>query len=298
MYVLLRSFKQDAEKQIKTKIVRLCFFVFLLLIFIVVQWGSFIEPQLIQTKKTAVDLKLTPRHETIKIALVSDFHVGRYKKNLFVEKAVNKIIDQKPDLVLIAGDFIMGKETNAQYLYPLKNLAEKYPVFAVTGNHEFNIGKPNDPHYNDRSGLLRKLFNDWNIFILDNATKKITTEQGSLNITGLPDIWTGQVDFNAAELNLDPRLPKILLVHNPDIILDEHAENYDLVLAAHTHAGQIRLPFIGSLPPLPTKLGRAFDQGLFQLKNNFLYITGGLGETGPRARLLNPPEITIINLDL
>jgi predicted MPP superfamily phosphohydrolase len=264
----------------------------------VVQWGSFIEPQMIQVKKVDIDLKSTPRHETIKIALISDFHVGKYKKNLFVKRVVSKIIEQKPDLVLIAGDFLMGKGSNAQYLYPLKNLTEQIPVLAVTGNHEFNIGKPNDLHYDDRSGLLRKLFTDWNIPILDNATNKIITNQGGLNITGLPDIWTGKVDFAATEINLDPRLPKILLVHNPDIVLNEHASDFDLVLSAHTHAGQIRLPFIGGLPPLPTKLGRAFDQGLFQLKNNFLYITGGLGETGPRARLFNPPEIVIINLDL
>lgn len=298
MFVILRSFRHDAERQIKTKLVRLCFFVFLLLIFIIVQWGAFIEPQIITVKNIELNLKSTPRRETIKIALISDIHAGRYKKNLFVKRAVSKILKQNPDLLLIAGDFILGKEANAQYLYPLKNLAEKFPVVVVTGNHEFNMGKLNDQRAKDRTGLLRKLLAEWNISILDNATKKITTDQGNLNITGLPDIWIGKVDFNAAEINLDPRLPKILLVHNPDIILEQESSNFDLVLAGHTHCGQIRLPFIGSVPPLPTKLGRAFDKGLFQLKNNLLYITCGLGETGPRARLFNPPEITMINLDL
>lgn len=298
MFIILRTFRQDAEKQIKTKLIRLCFFILLFLIFAGVQWGAFFEPQIIIVKKINLDLGTTQKKESIKIALIADIHAGRYKKNLFVKRAVNKILKQNPDLVLIAGDFILGKESNAQYLYALKNLSDKATVLSVTGNHEFNMGGYNDPHYKDKTALLRKQLAEWNIGILDNATKKISTNQGSLNITGLPDIWTGKVDFKAAELNLDPRLPKILLVHNPDIILDERSANYDLILAGHTHGGQIRLPFIGSVGIIPTKLGRAFDKGLFKLKNNLLLITSGLGESGPRARFFNPPEITMIALDL
>jgi len=52
------------------------------------------------------------------------------------------------------------------------------------------------------------------------------------------------------------------------------------------------------MAPLPTKLGRAFDRGLFAMEAGQLYITSGLGESGARARLFDPPEITVLNIDL
>lgn len=300
MRVIGRSFfcHKTEEERPKTKIVRLAILFALATIFLTIFWGSFIEPRLIKIKKMDISLATTPRKESIKIVLAADLHVGHYKKMGFIRRVAEKIDAQSPDLILLGGDLILGKEKNAQYLLPLNDIARKYPIFAVTGNHEFDLSFPGDPDYKDKTSTLRKLFKEWGISILDNQIQKIVLEEGTFSVAGVPDIWTGKANLGIINNFIDPRYPKILLSHNPDIILDRQAKNFDLILSGHTHNGQIRLPFIGSIASLPTKLGRAFDAGLFKLKNGYLYITAGLGEAGPRARLFNRPELVVINLDL
>jgi predicted MPP superfamily phosphohydrolase len=300
MRVIGRSFFycKDETGQPKTKIVRLAILFGLAVVFSLVFWGSFIEPRLIKTNHLDISLATTRQKESIKIALVSDLHVGLYKKFGFVQRVVKKIDENAPDLVLFAGDFILGEERNTNYLSPLAPLGKRYPSFAVTGNHEFDLAFAIDPDYNYKTATLRRLFNKWGIIILDNQTRKISIKNNTFNIGGAPDLWTGKADLTVINKFIDPRYPKILLCHNPDIILENGAENFDLILSGHTHNGQIRLPLLENIPSLPTKLGRLFSAGLFKLKNGYLYITAGLSETGPRARLFNRPELTIINLDL
>lgn len=298
-YILIRSFFYDQEHHNQTKLIRGFLIACLVAIYLLVFWGSFIESRRLVVRETAVDLKTTAKHEQIKIVFLSDFHLGPYKKTFFVKQIVKRVIAQKPDIVLLGGDYILGGDgSNAKYLAPLKDLSDRYPVYAVTGNHEYHLADENDPHMLDRTATLRALFEKSNIKILENKTAVINIAGNKFNLTGLPEIWTHKANFQIASINQDPRLPSILLVHNPEIILNENTEKYELIVAGHTHGGQIRLPFIGSLAPLPTKLGRYFDQGLFPTKNGYLYISSGLGESGARARLFDPPEITILHIDL
>ena len=298
MYVIMRSFFYNQENKPKTKIIRISILCSLAIIFLIIAWGSFIEPRLIKIKHLEINLNATIQPEKIRLAFVSDFHAGPYKKNFFISRVVNKIIKQNPDVILLGGDFIENKESASYYLRPLKKLAEQYPTFAVMGNHEYNLSKFRGPKQKNRSQTLRRLFKEWHIPILDNQTQVVRTDKGWINITGLPEIWTGEANIAIAEYNSDPRAPKILLCHNPEIIIDQKANDFDLILSGHTHGGQVRLPWIGSVPPLPTSLGRSYDRGLFKLKNGYLYITAGIGTNLTRARLFNPPEITIIDLDL
>ena len=270
----------------------------LLIIFIVIFYGSFIEPQLIVKKVTEVDLAKTSEHEKIKIAFISDLHVGPYKQENYLERVVQIIKAEQPDLILLGGDYLFNKENEAQYLTPLKDLSTIAPVFAVIGNHEYNLGKYGDKGQIDLTKTLRQEFLDWNIKILNNEMVSIEINDQPLAISGINDLWTGKSDLLLVRDYLDPKKTNILLSHNPDIILDSSHSPFDLILSGHTHAGQIRLPYIGALMGVPTILGRDYDHGLFQFDQNFLYISAGLGESGPRARLFNPPEISIINLDL
>lgn len=298
MYVIVRSFFSDKRNGVKTKLMRAIILFFLLLIFITVFGGSFIEPRRLAVTPVNINLNKTPQTEQIKIALISDFHAGYYKRTGWTQKVVDRIIKLNPDVVLLDGDFIDRKESAAQYLAPLQQLAKNFPTFAVTGNHEFNVSVNDRSTYDDRTGLLRELFSKWNIRLLDNANRSIFARGGiPIAICGIEDLWTGRADLGKAEEGVTVS-PKILLAHNPDVIKDEKASDFDLILSGHTHAGQFRLPGIGPIVPIPDKLGRAFDYGLFQLKNGYLFVTAGAGETGARARLFSRPEIVLINLDL
>jgi predicted MPP superfamily phosphohydrolase len=70
-----------------------------------------------------------------------------------------------------------------------------------------------------------------------------------------------------------------------------------MIVSGHTHGGQIRLPWLGIVPPLPDKLGKKYDRGIFPVHNKtILIISQGLGEHGPRARLFCPPEVMMIEV--
>lgn len=296
--IIVRSFFYDNKSGANAKIKRSAVLIPLVLIFVSVFHGSFIEPQKLAITNIYVDLGKTTQNENVKIAFISDPHAGPYKREKYLTKVVDKIIELNPNIVLLGGDYIENKEAEAKYLSPLKNLTDKFPIFAVTGNHEFKVGHENDSHYTDKTGLLRKLFNEWNIPILDNANRILTIGGSNVAICGIEDIWTGRANLAEAEANVTAAIPKILLAHNPDTILDKQSDDFDLILSGHTHAGQFRLPLIGPIVPIPDELGRAFDYGLFKLPSGYLYVTSGLGETGVRARLFNEPEIAFINLNL
>ena len=148
-----------------------------------------------------------------------------------------------------------------------------------------------------KTKTLRELFNAWGIPILDNETLLLELNNQRINVAGVADLWTGKDDLPLVISKMEKNYPSILISHNPDIILREGHENFDLILSGYTHAGQIRLPYIGSVPNIPDELGRAYDMGLFKLKNGYLYISRGLGESGTRARLFSPPELSIITVE-
>jgi len=269
--------------------------VLLALSWLTVFYGSFIEPKLINVAKEEITLSKNPKNK-IKIALISDIHVGPYKKEKFVRKIAQKIINQKPDIVLIDGDNIFGKQEYADNLKALKKLTAKYPTYAVWGNHEYNIGKPNDfSKFKDKTKYIKKIFQEIGVNLINNKNKLIKNEFWLL---GVDSLWAEKDNLDSALKGTTNNLPKILLAHNPDIVYKIADKNINLVLSGHTHGGQIRLPLIGPLISAKSKLGRKYDYGLFKFGNSLLYITKGIGEDGPRARLFCRPEIVILNINL
>ncbi len=297
MYVIIRSFFIPENKKVKTKIFRIVLAICLGIIAVVIFYGSFIEPRRIKVKTIEINIGKTASEEKLTIVFLSDLHVGPYKKDDYVKKIIKNIERINPDLIFLGGDMLFGKEHEAKYLYPFKSLAHEYKIYAITGNHEYNAGKYGDPKRLDQTRLLRQNFNDWGITLLDNLTIEYDHKGEKITISGIEDIWTGKADLKKVRSNIDAQKTNLLLAHNPDVILDKDHDGFDLILSGHTHAGQIRLPWIGALMGVPTILGRNYDHGLFKFDENYLYISAGLGESGTRARLFNPPELTIIKID-
>ncbi|MFA6537516.1 MAG: metallophosphoesterase [Patescibacteria group bacterium] len=292
--IIYLSIKKQPE--IKTKKARFFLLAVIILIFVVVIYGSFVEPQLIKTTKIPITLSPSQNKATIKIAFLTDWHLGYFKGPFFANRIVNLVKNEKPDLILLGGDFLDRKRKPEDTIFPLQKISLLIPTFAVMGNHEYNTGGINDEDFEDRTKELRQFFFKNKIKVLDNGCETISLKNKKINIAGIIDLWTGKADLRKAYETCDPRQKTVLLAHNPDVILSPPAEKFDLILSGHTHNGQVRLPFIGSIYPIPTELGRKFGQGLFQLKNNQLYISSGIGEGGTRARLFNRPELTIIEL--
>ncbi len=257
----------------------------------VVFYGSFIESKLLTVKENSISLYSFENSFTtsgkMRVALMSDLHMGWWKDAEWAKQVVERVNGENPELVLIAGDFVLSKMKDADELGPLMDF--NAPVYAVLGNH--------DHKFADANAVAAKLEN-LGITVLRNRHTRVKTKNGEFDLAGVDDVWFS-ADADRALPIESPGVPVVLLAHNPDIILDSATmERSDLVLSAHTHGGHIRLPFIGPVPPLPTKLGRYYDEGLFEVgkKGLKLFITTGVGESGVRARLFNPPKIDMLDI--
>ena len=250
-------------------------------------YGSFIEPRILVVREEAIQISDEPTEE-LRAVVMADIHLGPYRKSRWAEEVVEKIMDQNPDIIFLPGDFIFKDPDEAEMLEPLAGLSAPYGVYAVTGNHDY---EGDDVQYVIDT-LMRQ-----GIIILENDRDRIMVGEKEVVIAGVSDIWyDGSTHRTLA--GIDDEETVILLAHNPDAVLLSNTDRADLVVSGHTHGGQIRLPWIGSIAQVPTLLGNDYDKGLFDYINQKLFITAGVGETGPRARLFNPPEINVLTISL
>jgi uncharacterized protein len=279
-----KEIKKKLDKEKKPKVFFLYFFIFLFLSFawLVIFYGSVIEPRLITISEYEVELSDNVDTK-LRVAILTDLHVGSYKREGWIRQVVDRTNELKPDQVWLVGDYVSDKAEQSEMLAPLVGLVAPQGVYAVTGNHD----------YRDQDvELVVANLQKQGIKVLRNETVQI----GDFVLAGVNDLWyEGNLSQTLQELEEDESV--VLLSHNPDAVLSEiTTEKADLVVSGHTHGGQIRLPWLGAISDVPDVLGCDYDQGLFDYKGINLLISSGLSETGPRARLFNPPEIVLLNL--
>ena len=269
--------------------------------FLIVIYGSFIEPRILVVNKTSYDLPHITK--PIKIGIIADLQVGPYKKDAFVQRVVNKMLAQKPDIVVILGDQINnsdGDASEAVWLAPLAQLTKVIPTYAIHGNHEYGVSDGisyYDARFRlpDLSAQVKSSLEDLGVIYLTNDLKTIEINGQKINLFGGDSLW-------AQKLNLSPLLKRpagfdtIALIHNPSAIYTAHTYDVDLMLSGHTHGGQVRLPFIGPIIKVSSDIPRAWHKGWVNYQELDMFVTSGAGETGARARLLTPPEIVILTV--
>ncbi len=236
----------------------------------------------------------------IRIAFIGDLHVGGNKKTAWTQKVVNKIIEQKPDLVIIGGDSVYnhgGNLDESEYLEPLRELPKHFPTYYVMGNHEYGYADLGFQENADQSAAVMQKMNDMGLVLLKNqlGCPKVGSERVCLY--GIDDVYRNQVSFDEVT-KWNKTAPLILVTHNPDGILawPDATSVPALTLAAHTHGGQIWLPFIGPLGRVPVRLGTKYYRGLNDYNGLKIFTTVGVSESGGPIRFLTPPEIAIITL--
>jgi len=124
----------------------------------------------------------------------------------------------------------------------------------------------------------------------------LTRGNDFIYLVGVDDPDTSYDNLSYAIKNIEEKdIPKILLAHSPEIIEDIAGQNIDLILAGHTHGGQIKIPFVRPFW-VPTKYHGKYANGLFKINNSYLYVNRGVGTTFLPIRFNCPPEITLIEL--
>jgi len=278
------------------------FLVFILTIGIILAVDArFIEPNLLVIRK--VEIKNTKITTPVRIVFITDPQVGNHKKTAWAKKIVKKIDNIKPDIVVLGGDLIDNEWTSEDesiYLEPLEMITSKYPTYAVLGNHEYGLGTNNytDPRLGsgNRSAMVITRLDTIGVQLLKNDLSCINIKDNNVCLYGIDDLWGGKVSFENLK-KWDQKLFLIFITHNPDGVLQwPKTIKPDLILAGHTHNGQIFLPLIGPLGDSGVNLGRQYYYGQKTWEDTPMFISSGAGESGGPVRLFNPPEIAEINV--
>ncbi|MGP1359450.1 metallophosphoesterase, partial [Campylobacter sp.] len=265
----------------RRQFIKFCFDV-TFVIFIIACFLKGIFNALTPPKIRQVDIKIKNLQNDLKIAMITDVHIGEFLQKDFMTKLVSDINLAKPDIVVIVGDLVdVSAQFIGDFLDPLRDLKNTYGTYYVPGNHEY---------YHGVDGVLEKI-SSLGIRVLGNKNEKI----GGINLAGVYDL--AGFRFKNLEPNLDEALsgrdealPTILLSHQPKFIKTMQ-KDVDLVLCGHTHAGQI-FPF-GIL----VLLDQGFLHGLYKINDKMqAYISSGAGFWGPPVRIFAPSEIAILNL--
>lgn len=256
-------------------------------------WSIFIEPGRLVINSTTINIpRWHPEHKGLKIAVLTDLHVGSPFNDLARLKEIVALTNaQQPDLIVLLGDYLIGGITGGAFIEPepiaqgLKDLHAQIGVFAVLGNHDWAID----------GERVRKALQDVNITVLENDAVRITSNNKDLWIAGVADAWTRKVDIPKILAKIDDKNPVLLLTHNPDIF-PKTDSRIDLVLAGHTHGGQVSLPIIGS-PVVPSHFGQRYAKGLVNEKDHQIFISSGIGTSIFPIRFCVPPEIAVLQIE-
>jgi predicted MPP superfamily phosphohydrolase len=230
--------------------------------------------------------RLSPRLAGLRIVQLTDIHVGNFMKQAKLEWYVRAVNDLKPDIVALTGDFI----GSSPHFIPacaaaLENLDAREGVFACLGNHDYWVGAQRVTEALQAAGVQ----------VLRNEARTLSLKGEPLNIAGVDDPWRGKTDFDRALSMTDLNAPTIMLCHQPDLFPAVVRRGIDLTLAGHYHGGQVKLQFLG-MAVSPAHLISAFVEGLYIQGRSQLYVSRGIGITGPPVRLNAPPEITLLRL--
>ena len=239
----------------------------------------------IRTEHVTIETaKLPANIEKVRIAQISDVHLGLIVGKLRLGRMLDRVKEARPDMLVSTGDLVDGHmDEPASLAAMFRNIPTRYGKFAITGNHEFYAGLKDALAFTEKAGFV----------ILREEGQTI---QGLINIAGVDDPARGPYrrKHAASEKALLEKMPQtlytILLKHQP-VVSKDAMGLFDLQLSGHTHQGQI-FPF-----NYMTRLVYRLSSGLTKLGNpTRVYVSRGTGTWGPPIRFLAPPEVTIIDI--
>ena len=244
-------------------------------------YSYFIEPNKLEVTNYVIQDK---ELNGVKIVFASDFHIKPYGQKR-LEKVVETINEQNPDVVVSAGDFVCG-HTEKSTMHPekiaegLSKVKSKHGFYTTLGNHD---------GWYDR-WYIKELLEKQNIKVLNNKNEKLQINGKEIFIAGVEDMMTAFPNMEDALKGT--KTPTILLTHTPDVFPDI-PRNVNLALAGHTHGGQVRLPIIGPIFTA-SNYGNKYTIGFIEENGKKLITTRGIGVSILPFRFNCPPEIVVI----
>ena len=258
---------------------------------LLVFWGFFIEPNRLVVKYETIEVKNWPTPlNGLKIAVLADIHAGGafidQNKLRLIVKRTNEL---NPDIIIILGDYISGgrgdTEMEPRVFAPiLKDFKAPLGVYSVLGNHDWWYD----------GNRVRGALETNGIRVLENEVLEVQTRGATFWLVGLADLWTRPQHVTQTIDHVPADQPIIALTHNPDIF-PHLPQRVQLLLAGHTHGGQVRFPFIGPVIE-PSNYGQRYVRGHVIENGHDLFVTTGIGTSIIPVRFGVPTEIVLLTL--
>lgn len=251
--------------------------------FALLAYAGLVEPQFFRVKTYHFDF--LAKEMPIRIAFLSDLHAGGFKSASYYDRVARRVAALKPDLIILGGDLVEDHASGLGQFASFQSLRAPLGKFFLLGNHDFL----------DDPVAIRRTLASWGYEDLTNVSREMEKDGGArFELMGVDDSWFGNPVFNAVRPK--KKMPRVLVTHEPDLLLDLKKGDADLVILGHTHGGQVCLPLLGHVAPLPQKAPQWVDYGLKMWNDIPLVISRGLGEANARVRFYCRPEIMMVEL--
>ncbi|OCT11028.1 hypothetical protein A8709_04820 [Paenibacillus pectinilyticus] len=253
-------------------------------------YGIFGERNWVQT--TTVKLafrRYPPSFAGVRIVQFSDTHIGKYYGLNHLSKLVELLQRQSPDILCFTGDLFDSNqgEVTEDVIPILSQLHAPLGKFAVLGNHDMRLGADRIVAILERAGFT----------VLVNASRSVQRAEGNIQVVGVDEMFYGNPDLPLALKGIRDEEFVLLLAHEPDFADTAWEYPVDLQLSGHSHGGQIRIPFYGSV--FTPDLGQKYSIGLYSFVGSdfHVYTNRGIGTTLYPIRFNCRPEITVFALE-
>jgi predicted MPP superfamily phosphohydrolase len=226
-----------------------------------------------------------------RVAVLTDLHVGSPFNGIGkLHRVVALTQDAHPDLVLLAGDYVITDVPGGHFTPPeeiagvLGALSAPLGVWAVLGNHD---------RWFDGARVQRAL-ETAGIPVLEDESRRLEHGGCAFWLAGIGDYWTTRHDVGAALAQVSDSAPVLLFTHNPDVF-PEVPDGVALSIAGHTHGGQVYIPFVGR-PIVPSKYHERFAIGPIVEGGRHYFVSSGVGTSILPVRFLVTPEVSVLSL--
>ena len=227
----------------------------------------------------------------LRIAVIADLHAGApFIDAAKIERVVELTNAQKPDLILLAGDYVIQGVVGGNHISiertatELNRLSAPLGVFAVIGNHD---------RWENAEHITRVL-ESAGIRVLEDRSVTIGRDGDPLYLVGLADIFTAVPNIPGALTDVPEDGRAICFTHSPDIF-PALPDTCALTIAGHTHGGQVWLPLVGR-PIVPSRFGQRYAAGLVRENGKVLFVSTGIGTSIIPVRFGVVPEISILSV--
>lgn len=256
-------------------------------------------------RTTEYDIRSEKMKGEARVLFLSDLHNHRY--GFRNRRLVEAVRQAKPDLILIGGDMLVGKEEQsfAPAVEFLRQITGEAPVYYANGNHEQRMKEQQDRFGTDYL-IYKRTLEEMEVTFLENETVKIPLGETVVRLTGLEIPLEDYTRFHQKELrpeeirerigDCDREVFTILLAHNPSYMKEYLAWGADLILSGHFHGGLVRLPGVGAVLSPSFQVFPAYSGGHYQEGDQQMVVSKGLGTHTFHVRLFNPAEAVLLRI--